>query len=262
MKSLKTLLPYLQVLAFTCLLAFILKNFVVDAVVIPSPSMEQTLLVGDYVLVNKLVHGSPSGKRAQHGLTEASLFPSIRSIDRGDVVVFQFPSAAATDAHSGAMFVKRCIGRPGDVLEMRSGTLYVNGERLPLSSEVQLSPAENFEIAVPYAGQTISLSPQNYHQWETFIRREGHFPENTPARGICIDGAPAAHYVVEKNYLFVMGDNRDRSFDSRSWGFLPEENVTGKATWIYWSLDHTNGIDGISGIFQNIRWSRIGTFVD
>jgi signal peptidase I len=262
--KLKNISSYVQVLLCAAILAFVLKAFVVDAVVIPSPSMERTLLVGDFVLVNKLVHGPPvrEGKHAASSEAGFAFLPSVRQIDRGDVVVFKLPSDLQTVPESKEWFVKRCVGRPGDEIAIRSGNLYVNGELLPLFSADAPGDEENFgPLVVPGAGQEIVLTQRNYRQWEKLIRREGHSLEFTPARGIVIDGLPATRYTVGKNYLFVMGDNRDRSFDSRSWGFLPEENVIGTATCIYWSMDRRNHHGGIFDFFSAIRWNRVGTLI-
>ena len=273
-KSLKSASPYVQVLLCALVLAFVLKAFVVDAVVIPSHSMERTLLVGDFVLVNKLVHGDATRTGKQAVSLEAGFksLPSIRRLDRGDVLVFQFPARTQNAPAPDRWFVKRCVGLPGDKIEIRDGNLSVNGELVPSAPAnpsgddeeqyVPLGEGEYFgPIVVPRAGEEIPLAQNNFPRWKKFIEREGHSCEFTPDRGIMIDGAPATRYAVEKNYLFVLGDNRDHSFDSRSWGFLPQENVIGTATCVYWSLDRTNPSGGITDFFSAIRWSRIGTLV-
>jgi signal peptidase I len=257
----KRFAPHLQVLALALFLALVLKAFVVDAVVIPSPSMENTLLVGDYVLVNKLVHGMPADGGERSGAAGAGLLPSIRSIHLGDVVVFRFPEPG-----DAPLFTKRCAGLPGDEVMMRGGRLYVNGVPVSFSGIVPLPEERGQEgtfgpLRVPRAGEEIQLSDGNYRQWEGLLRREGHTPGYDPQRGVLLDGEPAGRYVVRNNYLFVLGDNRAHSFDSRSWGLLPEENVVGTASMIYWSVDRRRGEGGLGGFFSAIRWSRIGRFV-
>lgn len=96
----------------------------------------------------------------------------------------------------------------------------------------------------------IDLTRAHFSQWEELIRREGHVVERSAA-GFLIDGQQARSYTVEQDYLFVLGDNRNHSYDSRYWGFLPEGNVVGKATLVYWSASQVEGI----------RWGRIGTLV-
>jgi signal peptidase I len=270
--KLKSISSYAQILFCALVLAFVLKAFVVDAVVIPSSSMERTLLVGDYVLVNKLVHGA-STQGEGHGISSEAGFkfvPSIRQIGRGDVVVFQFPSQERSFETTKELFVKRCVGISGDKIEIRQGNLYINGELAPSAStdasgddkgeSLLLGNGENFgPLIVPRAGEEILLTQSNYRHWENFIEHEGHSVTFIPNHGVVIDGVPATRYTAERNYLFVMGDNRDHSFDSRSWGFLPEENVVGTATCVYWSMDRTNYLGGISDFFSAIRWNRVGT---
>ena len=261
---------YLLVILVATVFAVLLKAFVVDAVVIPSHSMERTLLVGDYVLVNKLVRGLPSSE--EHGVLHAEpplIHPPVtRSIEPGDVVVFDLPSNEGSDlSEKPVWFVKRCIARAGDRVMMMNGIAYINdvevaSEHLFGSASQHNTVLDKFgPVIVPKAGQTIALTEENYGQWESFIRREGHTIRNLPSSGILIDDKQAKSYRVEKNYLFVLGDNREHSLDSRSWGFLPEENVIGKATMIYWSIDQSLPIHSFADFFSRIRWNRIGKLV-
>ena len=251
---------YLPVLLVMLALVFILKAFVVDAVMIPSHSMEGTLLVGDCVLVNKLVNASSVSDVANAGVASMRL-PSIRSIEPGDVVVFKFPDVNEVGSpHDPVWFVKRCVANAGDKVCVSSGRVIVNG--VGMSDREETNTMDDMEtVVVPYAGESIQLTKENIDRWESLIRGEGHSCENTTAAGILIDGSPATAYTVAQNYLFVLGDNRAHSYDSRSWGFLPQSNVIGKATMIYWSMDRAAPVHDIGDFFSSIRWNRIGKFV-
>lgn len=225
--------------------ALFLKAFVVDAIVVPSHSMEQTLLAGDFVLVNKLIYGTRVGNAAAHASFPSFRVPGIRNIERGDVVVFQLPSVTEP-----LYYVKRCIGTPGDAVSMENGTILVNGTPLTARGTTKLN--ESFgPVHVPRAGDVLPLEPAKSSRWESLLRLEGHRLTDDQTLGVQIDGISAHEYTVKQDYLFVLGDNLDHSDDSRSWGFLPKDNVIGEAMMVYWSDDGGNGI----------RWDRIGRSV-
>lgn len=261
------------ILLCTVLSAVTLKMFFIDAIVIPSRSMENTLLVGDYVLLNKLVHGVSSEE--QSSIAEAKIsslqFPFVQPVKPGDVIVFKFPNVDSSSANNGPLYyVKRCVARGGDEVFMKNGLMYVNGECVPdiSSNRKSTSVAEtdswlgnNRHITVPMKGDVISLDHNNVGMWSVLIRNEGHTVENSSSEGILIDGTAATQYRVQKNYLFVLGDNREHSYDSRSWGFLPEDNVIGKTMMIYWSVNQSFSIHSFSDFVSNIRWNRIGKFI-
>ena len=211
--------------------AFVMKAFVVDAVVIPSRSMERTLLEGDYVLMSKMIShdgappsGLPSGDPS---VADVSPIKKVLSpaIQRGDVVVFDLPPGCGID--ESGLFVKRCVARGGDEVSFRGA-----------------------RVCVPYKGLIVHLNSANLPVWEPVIQGEGHAIATGAAGGIEIDGIRTDTYTVRKDYLFVAGDNRDHSYDSRSWGFLPAENVVGRVLMVYWSMDGSH-----------VRWDRIGSLV-
>ncbi|MEE8560730.1 MAG: signal peptidase I, partial [Gemmatimonadota bacterium] len=180
------------------LVAFVLflvvRAFVVEAFQIPTASMEGTLLVGDFLLVNKMVYGAEiPGTRAR--------LPALGRPDRGDIVVFEPPPSAGQPERTN--YVKRIVGAPGDTLYMRDGILYRNGER---ADEPYAQHSRPFED--PY-------SPQ--FRWQrTYLVRDGkNRSEYRPTRD---NWGPIA---VPGDRYFVMGDNRDNSEDSRYWGFVP-----------------------------------------
>ena len=245
-----------QVLGATLLLAVLLKMFVLDAVHIPSPSMQSTLMVGDYVFVNKLIYGAHiSGLPFVKAGTFSFRFPKVRNVRCGDVVVFELPDVDREGSSSQSVyFVKRCIAVSGDEIMMQNGVVFVNGIRmqLPEHATPSISQKDNFgTIIVPRKGDVVHLTPANFRHWAQVIEREGHAITLSHSGDVMIDGVISSSYTVQKNYLFVLGDNRDHSYDSRFWGFLPEENLIGEAMMIYWSDDPQFGI----------RWNRIGTFV-
>jgi signal peptidase I len=259
---------YAVILPVAVLAALLLKAFVIGAIRIPSDSMAGTLLPGDCVLINKLVYGTTTP--VQLPFSEARFpglrLPGLRSVGRGDVIVFRFPGDPdAPHDRDAVYFVKRCVGIGGDRVEISRGICSVNGEDIqyPVAG-VPAAGAANDRfgpVIVPARGDSVLLTPSNYSPLETVIRREGHRAENNQFSGVLIDGSPARSYRFEKDYLFVLGDNRDRSYDSREWGFLPRENVVGEAMLIYWSWPAGRSGGGPVADLGSIRWDRIGMFV-
>lgn len=205
-KPRETTVEFLASLAAVLVTGLFIITFIMQAFEIPSSSMENTLLIGDHVFVNR-VQFSP----AAHWM--GPLLP-YREIRRGDVVVFLHP------AEPGLYVVKRIIGIPGDHLHLRDGVVYRNGEKLdepyvihqPESGYVPYR--DNFP-AVP-ATEFTNVTPS----WQLLL------PQNIKGDDL----------VVPPNSYFGMGDNRDVSYDSRFWGFIPKDNVIGRPMFIYWSF--------------------------
>lgn len=211
-------------------LFFVVRAFLVEAFKIPSGSMERTLLVGDFLLVNKLLYG------AEIPFTGREL-PALRAPRFGDVIVFQYPEDPSKN------FVKRLVGLSGDTLEMRDGLLYRNGalldERYVIRSDPGVDPADReFGWQRNYMVRTAEASAPSYH----------------PSRN---NWGPLE---VPPGNLFVLGDNRDNSLDSRYWAFVPDSLVRGRPMFVYYSYapDSAHSFAWLTGI----RWSRIGTRVD
>ncbi len=188
-----TVREYFESIVIAVILALFIRTFVVQAFKIPTGSMEENLLIGDHLLVNKFIFG-PTATRLEHATLP------VATVKRGDIVVFKYPEEPERD------FIKRVIGLPGETLEVRDKRVYVN--RQPLEE--------------PYAHYSLppAATPSEFHEVTSFDVRERYGPVTVPP----------AHY-------FVMGDNRDNSQDSRYWGFLPRENIKGKALVIYWSYE-------------------------
>jgi signal peptidase I len=206
---------YGEAFGIALILALIIRTFFIQAYKIPSGSMEPTLLIGDHILVNKLIYGlrlpdSLFGVSIP-GIPWGHYIFSLESIHRGDVVVFVFPPDPTKD------FIKRVIGIGGDTVAVRDGKVFLNGSEMP-------DPHAHFEV-----------SPQDR---SPVSPRDNFGPITVPA-----------------GKLLMMGDNRDRSYDGRFWGFVDTNQVEGRAILIYWSWDS----DG-SGILP-IRWSRFGKIV-
>jgi len=208
-----TLKEYAQALVIALILAFVIRSFVVQAFKIPSGSMLPTLQIGDHLLVNKFIYG------VKLPFTQITLLP-VSSPEFGDIIVFKFPEDESKD------FIKRVIGVPGDTLRIDDKQVYRNGKLL----------------TEPYAQHT---SPR-------IVERSFPMSKWPPH-----DFDPRARdslgpITVPEDAYFVMGDNRDESYDSRFWGFVQEEAILGQAWIIYWSWE------GIT----NIRWGRIGDTVE
>ena len=277
---------YIKVIIATVLVALFLKTFVVEAYRIPTGSMENTLLVGDFLIVNKLAYGFRTPSRVP--FTNAAM-PTVRlpvcgHVHRGDVVVFVFPGPYdETRPLDEVNYVKRCIGLPGDTVCIIHGIVMVNGISLALPEHAKLTdgysafresrrattfpPGTSYTqfnygpIVVPRRGDTIDLEGNAIVRWKILIEREGHSVLVDESHHVFIDGFKSDRYVIRRNYYFMLGDNRDNSLDSRYWGFVPEDNTVGEALFVYWSWKADSGARSALTPSSGIRWNRIGTVV-
>ncbi len=196
------LIASLQSLMGTVVIAVFVITFIVQAFQIPSPSMENTLLIGDYLLVNKLCYG---------GGGFADFFMPYRRVRRGDIVVFHYP------VNPTQHFVKRVIGIPGDRLRLVNKKVYVNGTALTEPYAHFSRPSDDmFRDNFPRTDVLSGPTPEWWVQMRKLVE----------------DG----ELIVPEGSYFVMGDNRDNSYDSRYWGFVPKANIIGRPLVIYWSV--------------------------
>jgi signal peptidase I len=231
--------------------AMILRAFVVQAFKIPSGSMERTLLVGDFLLVNKFLYGTKKGDlllvnfirngklgksiglpQGGNAFLDGRILP-VRNPQRGDVIVFKYP-------FENRDFIKRCIGLPGDTLFLKDKTVFINGKALTEPYVIHSDPT-----VMP--GMT--LDPRNYQEsWQSaqFIH----------VGRLCRDNF--GPIVVPEGSYFMMGDNRDNSEDSRFWGPLQTRYIKGKAFVLYWSWRWDVPI---FKVWRKIRWTRIGKLI-
>jgi len=199
---------------FGILLALPVRQNYVQAYRIPTGSLKPTLLIGDFILIDKYWAKQNAPKR-------------------GDWVVFKYPIDPQLD------YIKRCIGLPGDTVAMHDGVVWINGVKEPLQFPRREYDPEEGHYVLDYEVNYEGRRPYRIRHYEDHnLKTENYGP-------IIV---PPAHY-------FVMGDNRDNSADSRYWGFVPRENVVGKAGIIYWSWDRAVPI---YRLIAKIRWSRIG----
>jgi signal peptidase I len=215
----------------TALVVFLfLRSFVVEAFQIPTSSMENTLLVGDFLLVNKAVYG------AELPGTEWDL-PGLDRPGRGDVVVFRPPPAAGQPPE--ARYVKRIVGVPGDTLSMRNGKLFRNDER---AREPYAKHVRRWEDP---------FSPRFLWQKTHLVREGRRERQYRPTRD---NWGPI---YVPADSFFVMGDNRDNSEDSRYWGYVSRDAIEGRPLFIYYSYDREDPAS-LSWLTE-VRWRRFLT---
>jgi signal peptidase I len=220
----------------------LLRAFLIEAYRIPSGSMIPTLLVGDWLFVNKAIFG------AHVPFTHTNL-PAYREPRRGDVVVFVSPFQADEDSAGRdptPTLVKRLVGTPGDTLFMRKGVLYVNG--IAQRQGYGTAPSTNPELA---------NSVDQLFDWQKKVQLRSSRFGAAPAQPNHDNWGPL---VVPTHRLFMMGDSRYNSKDSRYWGFVPRENVRGKPLFVYYSYNADDS-DRPLPMLTDIRWSRIGHWI-
>ena len=201
---------YTEAILIALLLALLIRTFIIQAFKIPSGSMENTLLIGDHILVSKFSYGTHIPNEIP--FLNIKLFDDIvlfsKVPQRGDIIVFKFPKDERRD------FIKRVIGLPGDFLEVRRQKIYINKKLFEDTHARHTDPASN----------------------DSFVPRDDFGP-----------------VLVPEGYVFVMGDNRENSQDSRYWGFLNIKKIRGKALMIYWSWDR---------IDNWVRFERFGKILE
>lgn len=266
----------------------IINGVLIASFVVPTGSMERTVMTGDFLFVNKFIYGPTTPQIIPFLNIPLPFikFPGWREPEKNDIIVFIYPGDRdQTESLEFQYFLKRCVATAGDTLQLIDNTLYVNGKVSPLSPTGVVMPnqiaepmemlrtfpkGKNFThtnygpIVVPKKGDVINLSLDNISQWDTFIKREGKTVE-LQGENILIDGKAASKYTVEKDYCFGLGDNRDQSSDSRFWGFIPYDNIVGKPLIIYWSWEIRDIQGREYGLFdkiKNIRWGRLASTVE
>lgn len=253
---------YFESAVVTVIMALFGMTFIVQAVKVPTGSMQNTIMIGDHLLVNKFIF-APG---------ESAPFLPQREIKRGDIIVFKYPGNhydptkddRADNKPITTNYVKRVIGLPGDRIRIEGRNVIVNGQPLPehrIEAEDKgdnKSPLEPKNNPPRKPGETYDVyyGPGSGHEqtsedYDAF-KHEGNGHE----------------LIVPPNKYFVMGDNRNNSEDSRYWGFVPRDLVIGRAMFVYWSYDesapHSDALfpfNVISDFVGNTRWTRTGTLV-
>lgn len=227
----------MKFMAGSIVIAVFVITFIIQAFQIPSESMENTLLTGDYLLVDKLRFGEDG--------FGAKVLP-YREIKRGDIIVFYYP------LNPSQHFVKRVIGIPGDKIRLIDRQVYVNGKALDEPYVHYFRPHDAYRDEFPNLNLAV-IGAVNGAWWHEMNK-------------LVVDG----QLIVPEDNYFVMGDNRDDSSDSRYWGFVPRENIVGRPLVIYWSVRASDPLPGdasagdklyrflysLSHIVQITRWNR------
>jgi signal peptidase I len=204
----------------------------VQAFIVPTPSMDTTVMVGDHLLVDKLSY-APSDALSKH------LLPYTEP-KRGDIIVFRWPIDISQN------YVKRCMGLPGDHIKLVDKELYLNGKKL-------------VEPYIQHVRPELEMYRDNFPA-------DAYGPVYDRGRKMLSDNVVNGELIVPEGNYFAMGDNRDNSLDSRYWGFVPRENIIGKPLVIFWSYDaptedwvdynSNHFIDLAKNFFRKTRWDR------
>ncbi len=221
-----------ELIVTVAIMVFLIRTTVVEAFRIPTGSMEDTLLVGDFLLVNKFIYGVRTPDWIGVPFTDIGVntpsvrFPAVHEPEPGDILVFKYPLDPKLN------YIKRCIAVGGQTVEIRDKQVFVDGEFFPMPTEGKFAshnilPANFRERGILYMGDN----------WN----KDNFGPVQVP-----------------EGHVFVMGDNRDNSADSRYWGFLPRQNIVGKAMVIYFSW---NKYVPMYRGFKKIRWERLANII-
>ncbi|MDX5362687.1 MAG: signal peptidase I [Pseudazoarcus pumilus] len=211
------------------LIVFTLRSFIVEPFKIPSGSMIPTLLVGDFILVNKFTYG------IRLPIINKKIIP-LGEPERGDVMVFRWPRDPSLD------YIKRVVGLPGDRIEYIDKRLTINGEEVPMApagdylhpERMYFSPM--FEEKLGEREHAVLIE----RDVPPYVSRVADFPY----RDRCTYTTAGVRCTVPEGHYFMMGDNRDGSSDSREWGFVPEENIVGRAFFIWFNFGDMKRIGG------------------
>jgi signal peptidase I len=260
------------------LIALGLKATIIEAYQIPTGSMENTILIGDFILGNRFVFGVRTPDRIGIPWTKIGFkipwfrLPGFRKPKQGDVIIFKYPEDPSLN------YIKRCVAGPGQIVKIENRVLKVDGEVFQNPEHLKfinttpypqyykdrdIFPAgagnKDFygPIHVPAKGDTLRPGITPTDIIKNVVELAGHKFITNPSK-VIIDGKPYDYYVVEQDHYFMMGDNRDNSWDSRFWGFVPFNMVLGEGLIIYLSI---NKEIPLYRLWNKIRWKRIGRIV-
>jgi signal peptidase I len=274
---------FFKILLWVAFIAFIIKAFALDAFMIPSKSMENTLQPGDHIVANKFAYNISTPKEIPFinlSIPYYELFntgkPKIN-----DIIIFQFPKGYESDSRKeGTKYVKRIVAGPNDTLRITDGHIFVNGVNVILPPTFKfpeyLSKGDSLEkekiyppgaqwnrisygpIIVPAKGDVIKIAPENFERWQSVIVMDyGERSLLSEGTLVTLDGKAIFEYVLTQDHYFVIGDNFDKSMDSRHFGFITDNMIIGKAMFIYWSYDTEKIAPGPLGFLSAIRANRI-----
>ncbi|HUF02650.1 MAG TPA: signal peptidase I [Aridibacter sp.] len=244
---------YLESFVVTLIMALFGMTFVIQAVTVPTGSMQNTILIGDYLLVNKFIFTS--------GGDPLPFLPQ-REIQRGDIIVFKYPgfpeNIAKLEDQGGRPyqinFVKRVIGLPGDKIEIRETEVYVNDKLLPEHRVIGSLPDND-----------AALETREFEDREEGEKYDVYYREEVLRGKNAMEGydyaAEGEPFTVPEGNYFVLGDSRNSSLDSRYWGPVPRELIVGRAMLVYWSCDRAASSGGFFGCLTNPRLNRIGKLI-
>jgi len=242
MKKIKknALREYAETFLFAFIGALIIRIFVVEAYGIPTGSMKDTFLIGDRLLVNKFIYGVRTPDRIP--LIDVNIphtrLPAFTEPEQGDVVVFKYPLDEKLN------YVKRCLALPGQTIEVRNGQVFVDGKPEGESKFIKRQfDAEEGAYIRYYQITMANGKTYTIRHYETSYPQFDNF----------------GPIKVPKDFFFMMGDNRDNSADSRSWGFVPRDNILGKPLLLYWSW---NSRVPFYRFYDMVRFDRIGKLIN
>ena len=275
---------FIESLFFAAIAALVIITFIIQNTRIPTGSMEDTILVGDFVLVNKFIYGASSPRYIPFTEIELPFFqlPAFKEPKAKDIVVFEYPGDRdqLRPNELGVNYVKRCIGTPGDTIQIIDKVVFINSKEFWIPSHIKylnpyVKPKEYVEprifpkgmpwnednygpLVVPKKGYTVRLNIENVEQWRTIIDREyGKRVVNISGNVVTIEDVPVRSYTFKKDYYFMMGDNRDDSADSRFWGFVSRDMVVGEAFITLFSWNRDIPMSDIFRLLGSIRPDRV-----
>lgn len=287
---LENLWSWIKTLVWALTVVTIVNGIAFGAFTVPTPSMENTVMAGEFLFVNKFKYG-PSTPQIIPFLNLPLPYyktPPIWDPVQGDIIVFVFPgNRDQVKPDNFEYYLKRCVAVSGDVIEIREGRVIVNNIEYPLPpsaapqgdpfelrmnlesepgrlfppSKVQWTHRNYGPYRIPKKGDVIQLTEENVIDWTTFIMREG---KTINTSTLTVEGFPQGTYTVQRDYVFGMGDNRDNSLDSRFWGLIPEQDVVGTPMVVYWSWQNrVNNVEqGLMYKIMHIRWNRLGAIIN
>lgn len=285
----ESLVSLIKTIIGAIIVVMFLNGALIASFVVPTGSMEKTVMPGDFLFVNKFIYGPTTPQIIPFVNIPLPFykFPGPKDPEKGDVIVFVFPGHRdEIKSEQFTYYLKRCVASAGDTIEIKNKKIFVNGvpQKFPEHGVVAegTDPNEEYQraltfprysgftadnygpLTIPKKGDKIQLTPKNISQWDTFIIREGNEDATSDGKNVYINGEKVDEYTVQRDYCFAVGDNRDNSLDSRFWGFVPYDNVVGTPLLVYWSWpveDEFGNPTSLGDKLASVRWGRIGTII-